>query len=136
MVSFRAKNPNLGKFWRVLQWEMLVNFMAIWLIFSPNFGTFYPFWYVVPRKIWQPWFGDKATVRPYPHSSECAVQNPILTAKLCSGTGKARPKLARFRKLQNDVSVNKRPRDGCYDFFNIFAEKFNEKIGVFDSKQS
>jgi hypothetical protein len=26
--------------------------------------------------------------------------------------------------------------DRCYDFFNIFAEKFSEKIGVFDSKQS
>jgi hypothetical protein len=23
----------------------------------------------------------------------------------------------------------------CYDFLNIFAEKFSEKIGVFDSKQ-
>jgi hypothetical protein len=25
-------------------------------------------------------------------------------------------------------------RDRCYDFLNIFAEKFSEKIGVFDSK--
>jgi hypothetical protein len=45
----------------------LVNFPAIWNIFyiyiwhmymaiwysSSRFGTFYPFWYVVPRKIWQ-----------------------------------------------------------------------------------
>jgi hypothetical protein len=29
-----------------------------------------------------------------------------------------------------------RTRDRCYDFLNIFAEKFSEKIGVFDSKQS
>jgi hypothetical protein len=27
-------------------------------------------------------------------------------------------------------------RDRCYDFKNIFAEKFSEKNGVFDSKQS
>jgi hypothetical protein len=27
-------------------------------------------------------------------------------------------------------------RDRCYDFLNIFAEKFGEKNGVFDSKQS
>jgi hypothetical protein len=27
-------------------------------------------------------------------------------------------------------------RDRCYDFLNIFAEKFSKKIGVFDSKQS
>jgi hypothetical protein len=26
--------------------------------------------------------------------------------------------------------------DRCYDFKNIFAENFSEKIGVFDSKQS
>jgi hypothetical protein len=27
-------------------------------------------------------------------------------------------------------------RDRCYDFKNIFAEKFSENIGVFDSKQN
>jgi hypothetical protein len=27
-------------------------------------------------------------------------------------------------------------RERCYDFLNIFAEKFGEKIGVFDLKQS
>jgi hypothetical protein len=27
-------------------------------------------------------------------------------------------------------------RDRCYDFLNIFAEKFGEKNGIFDSKQS
>jgi hypothetical protein len=27
-------------------------------------------------------------------------------------------------------------RDRCYDFLNIFAEKFTEKIGAFCSKQS
>jgi hypothetical protein len=27
-------------------------------------------------------------------------------------------------------------RDRCYDFLNIFAEKFSEKKGVFYSKQS
>jgi hypothetical protein len=26
--------------------------------------------------------------------------------------------------------------DRCYDFLNIFAKKFSEKIGVFVSKQS
>jgi hypothetical protein len=39
----------------------LVNFPAIWHIlwtfgiFSPVLVHFYTFWYVVPRKIWQPW---------------------------------------------------------------------------------
>jgi hypothetical protein len=55
----------LGKFWRGLATEdvgiftfgqfsgHLAYFLAIWYIF-PNFGTFFPIWYVVQRKIWQP----------------------------------------------------------------------------------
>jgi hypothetical protein len=29
--------------------------VAIWYILR-LFGIFFPFWYVVPRKIWQPWW--------------------------------------------------------------------------------
>jgi hypothetical protein len=39
MVCFLTKNTNLGKFWRVLQWKMLVYFMADWSILRP-FGIF------------------------------------------------------------------------------------------------
>jgi hypothetical protein len=59
---FKTKNPNLGTFFSVLQGKMLVKFMAIWSILLPfrifcgHFGIFYPFWYVAPRKIWQPWW--------------------------------------------------------------------------------
>jgi hypothetical protein len=35
MVCFQTKNPNLGKFWRVLQWKILVYFMTIWSILRP-----------------------------------------------------------------------------------------------------
>jgi hypothetical protein len=40
--SFPTKNPNLGKFWRVLEWKMLVYFMDIvffydYLVFFPRF---------------------------------------------------------------------------------------------------
>jgi hypothetical protein len=67
MSYFQTKNPDLGKFWRVLQWKVLV-YMSIWYI-SCLFGiscgqrvyfmvVWYicsPFWYVVvPWKIWQP----------------------------------------------------------------------------------
>jgi hypothetical protein len=31
-VYFRAKNHNLGKFWRTLDWKMLIYFMVIWNI--------------------------------------------------------------------------------------------------------
>jgi hypothetical protein len=51
---FLTKNPNLGKFWKVLQWKMLLYYMAIRSIFQP-FGKFYghlvyfyPFWYILP----------------------------------------------------------------------------------------
>jgi hypothetical protein len=46
MACFQTKNPNLGKFWRVLQWKMLVYFMAnclftdIWYTLWP-LGIFY-----------------------------------------------------------------------------------------------
>jgi hypothetical protein len=82
MVYFQTKNPNLGKFWRELQWKMLVflwtfgllyghlvYFMDIWYIFRTfglpflrtfeifwsNLVNFFPVWDVVPRQIWQPW---------------------------------------------------------------------------------
>jgi hypothetical protein len=62
-VCFQTKNPTLGKFWRVLQWKMLVYFMDTWSILRPfvifyghlvSWHIFFPFWYFVPRKIWQP----------------------------------------------------------------------------------
>jgi hypothetical protein len=64
MVIFQTKNTSLGKFCRVLQWEMVVYFMAVWSILPP-FGIsgghwvhlvyFSPFWYyVTTTKIWQP----------------------------------------------------------------------------------
>jgi hypothetical protein len=40
MVSFQTKNPNMGKFWRVLQWKMLVYFMDTWSI-SQSLVIFY-----------------------------------------------------------------------------------------------
>jgi hypothetical protein len=30
MVYFQTKNPNLGKFLRTLEWELLLYFMRIW----------------------------------------------------------------------------------------------------------
>jgi hypothetical protein len=35
MVCFQTKNPNLGKFWRVLKWKILVYFMTVWSILRP-----------------------------------------------------------------------------------------------------
>jgi hypothetical protein len=55
MVSFQTKNPNLGKFWRVLLWKLLLYFMTIWPILQPleifygHLRYFVAFWYIFPR---------------------------------------------------------------------------------------
>jgi hypothetical protein len=55
MVCFQTKNPNFGKFWRVLQWKILVYFMSIWTFLGPleiSYGHLVYFeviWYIFPR---------------------------------------------------------------------------------------
>jgi hypothetical protein len=56
MVSFQTKNPNLGKLWRALEWEMPVYFMAIWNIVQSlgihilwSLGNGVVIWYIFPR---------------------------------------------------------------------------------------
>jgi hypothetical protein len=69
MVYFQSKNPNLGKFWRALDWKMLIYFICRLeyfrtleifydhLVHFVLFGyIFFRFLYHAPRKIWQPWF--------------------------------------------------------------------------------
>jgi hypothetical protein len=42
---FQTKNTSLGKFWRVLQWKMLVYVKAIWSIYG-NLVYFVAIWYI------------------------------------------------------------------------------------------
>jgi hypothetical protein len=69
MPYFQTKNYNWGKFWRDLQWKILVNFMVICFychfcghsVYLWLFGIFFPFWYVVPKKSGNPaqrWIRD------------------------------------------------------------------------------
>jgi hypothetical protein len=57
MVYFQTKNPNLGKFWRALEWKMLVYFMTIWNIlrqFGITYGRFVKvvvIWYILPNLV-------------------------------------------------------------------------------------
>jgi hypothetical protein len=61
IVYFQTKNQYLGKFWMVLQWNMLEHFMGQFGIhilrrfglFCGNLVFFSLPWYVAPRKIWQ-----------------------------------------------------------------------------------
>jgi hypothetical protein len=69
MAYFHTKNPTLGRFWRVLQWKMLlryiyghlVYFTAIWLVCGLLI-YFKNIWYIFSllgllyqEKFWQPW---------------------------------------------------------------------------------
>jgi hypothetical protein len=54
MVCFQNKNPNLGKFWKALDWPILIYFTAIWNILG-TFDIFYGHlvqvvfvWYIFP----------------------------------------------------------------------------------------
>jgi hypothetical protein len=40
MVYFQTENPNLGKFWRALDWKMLINFTDNCTTLQ-TFGIFY-----------------------------------------------------------------------------------------------
>jgi hypothetical protein len=54
MVCFQTKNPNLGLFWRALDWKMFVYILLPFGIFCGDvgyfvtilysFGTFFPVW--------------------------------------------------------------------------------------------
>jgi hypothetical protein len=54
MVCFQTKNPNLGKFCRVLVWKILVYFMTIWSTLWPlemfygHLVYFVVIWYIFP----------------------------------------------------------------------------------------
>jgi hypothetical protein len=56
-VYFQTQNPSLGRLWTVLQYKIFI-LLAFCLIYGQKyilwpFGIFSPFWYVLPRKIWQ-----------------------------------------------------------------------------------
>jgi hypothetical protein len=44
MVCFQTRNPNLGKFWRALEWMILVYFMSIFGPFGICCGHFVKFY--------------------------------------------------------------------------------------------
>jgi hypothetical protein len=50
VVYFQTQNPNLAKFWRVLQRKMLIYYMYILrpfdIFYSVHFGEI---WYILPR---------------------------------------------------------------------------------------
>jgi hypothetical protein len=60
MVYFKTKKPNMGIFWRALEWKMLVYFRAVWYnihwpfdIVCGHLVYFFRFGMFGPIKIWQ-----------------------------------------------------------------------------------
>jgi hypothetical protein len=47
VVYFQTKNPNLGKIWKALEWEMWVYLLSLWNILRP-IGNFVLIWYIFP----------------------------------------------------------------------------------------
>jgi hypothetical protein len=83
MVCFQAKNPNLGKFWRALDWKLLMYLMAIWnilhtfRIFCDNLVhfVFFRFWYYALWKIWQPCMWAHGQMRMHVEFSNIFKEN-------------------------------------------------------------
>jgi hypothetical protein len=80
MVYFQTKNPDLGKFWRVLEWKMLVYFTVIWYILKVYFVAI---WYIFPRlgmlhleKSGNPAQENPINLRRYNCEQFCLLRNP------------------------------------------------------------
>jgi hypothetical protein len=71
---------NVGLFY-----DLLVHFTAIrnilWTIgmFCASFGIFYSFWYIVQRKIWQPWLQVKMRPRALHHLCLFTLYMPLIS---------------------------------------------------------
>jgi hypothetical protein len=58
MFNFHTKNQYL-----VRPWKGIVGVLYGHLDYLRPFGIFFPFWFVVPRKIWQPWSPDAGSLK-------------------------------------------------------------------------
>jgi hypothetical protein len=51
MVSFQTKRPNLGIFWRTLEWKLLLYILVILWPLGTSYGYFVAIWYIFPRLV-------------------------------------------------------------------------------------
>jgi hypothetical protein len=93
MVS--NQNLKLGIF-GALEWIIVVYFTTIWYTLKPfsiycgHLVYFLPFWYIVPRNIWQPWYTyicrenqltDKKVIK---HSIAVGMKDFVLLQIFCA----------------------------------------------------
>jgi hypothetical protein len=77
-VNFQAEKSHFGYILEGLAWKMLEYFVAVCNIWQPfgihmylmaiwynlwSYGVFFTFWYVAPRKTWQPCKNDSSAVK-------------------------------------------------------------------------
>jgi hypothetical protein len=61
VAHFHTKIPNFCIFWEALECKIMVYFTAFLVLFTAiwytcvNLVYLFTFWYIAPRKIWQPW---------------------------------------------------------------------------------
>jgi hypothetical protein len=88
MAYFQTKNPNLGKFWRVLQWKMFVYYLSVWSIlrlfgiFCGPLVYFMAIWYIFSRSgvLYNEKSGNPAFCPLQPFSQLNADQDPFFPA--------------------------------------------------------
>jgi hypothetical protein len=56
--------------------------MTIWYGMLWSFGIFFPFWFVVPRKIWQPWLEVDVARRSLAKEKSVKAFLPLLHASV------------------------------------------------------
>jgi hypothetical protein len=93
----------MKNFWRA-SWQfgifiaILVYSMAVWY-FHCRFGIFFPFWSVVPSKIWQPGWFPLAYVHDQNHSLGLHYE-AIKSDRKFNGNGKVKQKVGTVVKIR------------------------------------
>jgi hypothetical protein len=109
MVCFQIKNPNFGKFLRVLQWKILVYFVTIWSILQPweifhgHLVYFVVIWYIFPVLVFCPKINLASLVHITIHSElsnwkRVSYQHSNILAKNCVFAGFLLTKVSFFVK--------------------------------------
>jgi hypothetical protein len=112
MVCFQTKNPNLGKFWRVLLWKIFVYFMTIWSILRPleifysHLVYFLVIWYIFhPFGIWD----QEKSGNP----DEFVIRSELLGVKFCTGAFKLNPSVANLLNSKEEQRGSVAPTFTC-----------------------
>jgi hypothetical protein len=54
---------DVGKFYvHLVYFTAILYILGPFVIFCGHFGIFFPFWYVVPTKIWQPCYAERLPI--------------------------------------------------------------------------